>query len=96
MGIESNYDSLVHHNAKSVTHWGLGLALRKDDYNDFMKTKFGTTMLKEAVFQKKQLVPAARAGEIDAWSGLGKRDVREASLHLDVSTPVVSLLSKEG
>ena len=38
------------HNAKFVTYWGLGLALRKDDYNDFMKTKFGTTMLKEAVF----------------------------------------------
>lgn len=61
MGIESNHDSLVNHNAKFVTYWGLGLALRKDHYNDFMKTKFGTTMLKEAVFQKKQLVPAARA-----------------------------------
>lgn len=50
MGIESNPDSLVHHNAQFVTYWGLSLALRKDHYNDFMKTKFGTKMLKEAVF----------------------------------------------
>lgn len=50
MGIESNHDSLVHHNAKFVTYWGLDLALRKDHYNDFMKTEFGTTMLKDAVF----------------------------------------------
>lgn len=43
MGIESNHDSIVHHNAVCDL-------LRKDHYTDFMKTKFGITMLKGTVF----------------------------------------------